>query len=637
MCLLISCISNQGNENRIDDSKMQTIIDSSINNEIPGIAAAIYMDGSVCWRGASGISSDNKEINPGMLFGIASITKTFTSVLTLQLIEEKKLSFDTKISSILGSKENIDDSITIIQLLNHTSGLFDPLQNPKYLDYVMNPAKMRIWSPTEVLDTFLLEPYFNPGKGWIYSNANYILLGLIIEKIENTPFKDVVRHRIFETCDLRSSYLFPDEQIDFSRLAHYWYDINHNGFLDDITDHSSIAVLNSTVWSGGGIICDVTDLAKWGYKIFNSDVLCQNHIRTIINNKESENDYYLGFIRRKINGHIAYGHTGGFTHSGELAYFPEKGISIAVLTNASVIENTEVMEQIAALITGLYDCLQNNGTNDKTDDEIITAAKTGDLKKIRQILRKSPESINVRDKIGHTPLSISAIYSHWDAFRYLIEEGADVSVITNTNSTVLHAICQHDRPDMAALLLNSGGSMCLTVKDVFGGYTPMLRAVQSGNEEIIRFLLDNGADTNEHTNEGWNALHLAAICGHRSLYKVLLEKGISVHAVDNAGKKPMDYDKGRPEALQIDMDLNDYVGNYTWKGAPDGFFVTMYIERETLFLDDYSINELYPIGKDIFYCTKNPWKIEFLRDTNKIVNGVKLYFIRQSVPLYKMN
>ena len=102
----------------------------------------------------------------------------------------------------------VNDSITIDQLLNHTSGLFDPLQNPSYLQTVMDPANHKIWSPSDILETFLTEPYFEPGNGWSYSNANAIILGLIIEKIEGSPFHEVLRQKILEPMNLNNTYCF---------------------------------------------------------------------------------------------------------------------------------------------------------------------------------------------------------------------------------------------------------------------------------------------------------------------------------------------------------------------------------------------------------------------------------------------
>ena len=117
---------------------------------------------------------------------------------------------------------------------------------------------------------------------------------------------------------------------------------------------------------------------------------------------------------------------------------------------------------------------------------------------------------------------------------------------------------------------------------------------------------------------------------------MLKENGVDVDAIDKAGNKPLDYDFERPEPVSIDdIDIQEYTCNFTWEGAPEGFFVTFYLDNGKLILDDYSINELYLIGKDIFYCTKNPWKVRFLRGKKNEIDSVEFTFLRRSVTLKK--
>ncbi len=100
----------------------------------------------------------------------------------------------------------------------------------------------------------------------------------------------------------------------------------------------------------------------------------------------------------------------------------------------------------------------------------------------------------------------------------------------------------------------------------------------------------------------------------------------------------MDYDFQRPELIPGDrINLELYTGNYSWDRVPERFYVTFYLDNGILFLDDYSINELYPIGQDLFYSTKNPWRVRFIRDDKNEVRCVELIFLQQSVTLKKMN
>ena len=270
--------------------------------------------------------------------------------------------------------------------------------------------------------------------------------------------------------------------------------------------------------------------------------------------------------------------------------------------------------------------------------DIHKAVRNGDFKKVQSILSSHPNLLNARESlVGHTPLTLSASYGRWDIFQYLIKLGADVNTITKANTTPLHCACQHDRPDMLELLFAKGGAPCLTVKDVFGEYTPMLRAVQRGNKKTVLFLFEKGASPQETTKEGWNALHLAAKCGHRHLYEMLKQKGVPMSAKDQYGKTPMEYDWVRPEPIPMDPSLYDeYVGFYSWKEAPDGAGVNIFISDGCLMLDDNSLNKIYPIGKDTFYCDHDPWKVSFYRNNMGIVDQIELQFLRRSVVLEKV-
>lgn len=223
-------------------------------------------------------------------------------------------------------------------------------------------------------------------------------------------------------------------------------------------------------------------------------------------------------------------------------------------------------------------------------------------------------------------------------FQVSAGEGCRRKQYSLTQTTPMHTVCFHDKPDMIELLFQYGGAKCLQKKDIFGEYTPMLRAVQCGSKDVISLLFEKGANPEEKTKEGWNALHLASICGHRHLYGLLIDNGVSLDEKDLEGKKPMEYDFKRPEIISVDTSLlGEYKGRYTWEGKPDNPGVDVFIMNGNLILDDYAFNELYPIGRDVFYCTKNPWEIRFIRKENGQVVNLELCFLRQKVILNKLD
>jgi len=281
----------------------------------------------------------------------------------------------------------------------------------------------------------------------------------------------------------------------------------------------------------------------------------------------------------------------------------------------------------------------NQGFSGQTaSPDIHKAVRDGNLETVKSILSSHPNLLNAKEsRVGHTPLTLSAAYGFWDIFQYLLKLGADVNIITKANTTPLHCACQNNRPDMLELLLAKGGASSLKVKDVFGEYTPMLRAVQRGHKEAVIFLFEKGASPQETTKEGWNALHLAAKCGHRQLYEMLQQKGVSLNAKDHDGKTPMEYDRQRPEPIPMDPNLyEDYVGFYSWRSAPNGPGVKIFISNGSLMLDDNSLNKIYPIAEDTFFCDHDPWKVKFSRNNMGLVDKIELHFLRRRVLLDKV-
>ncbi|HUS86790.1 MAG TPA: ankyrin repeat domain-containing protein [Bacteroidales bacterium] len=269
--------------------------------------------------------------------------------------------------------------------------------------------------------------------------------------------------------------------------------------------------------------------------------------------------------------------------------------------------------------------------------EIHDAVKKGNLEKVKSILLKNLSLLNATDNIGYTPLGYSAAYAQWDVLQYLLECGAEVNIITKINDTPVHCSCYYDRPDIVELLLTHGGNECLKVRDIYGGYTPLLRAVQRGCKGVVSLLIEKGASPDEVTNEGWNALHLAAKCGHKHLYELLIGKGVSWSAIDKEGRTPMEYDFCRPAPIKQDPGLlEDYIGRYTLNGDPVEIGIEIYREDNIIILDDNSLNELYPIGEDLFYCDQDPWTIRFYRNNSGAVERIELIFLRRNVLLYKI-
>jgi CubicO group peptidase (beta-lactamase class C family) len=190
-------------------TKLQSALDRvRASSGARGLAAAVITSSGM-WQGTSGFSvpSSDVSIQPQMRFSIASMTKTFTAALIMQLAEEGKLNLDDPISRWVDNYPNITNTITIRQLLTHTSGIYDFTDNPGYLTLITKTPEKQV-TLSEVL-ALVGAPRFPPGRNWEYSSTGFTLLGMVAEAITRQPVHLEFRRRFLEPLQLRGTYLKP--------------------------------------------------------------------------------------------------------------------------------------------------------------------------------------------------------------------------------------------------------------------------------------------------------------------------------------------------------------------------------------------------------------------------------------------
>jgi D-alanyl-D-alanine carboxypeptidase len=272
-------------------------------------------------------------MKPDMLFAIGSITKNVVAALTFKLAEEGILSLDDSLFKWLPRYSKVDSAITIRQLLHHTSGLYMFWDNQKIWDD-LKKYRNQAFTKEEVL-TYLKEPYFRPGKGWHYSNTNYLLLAMIITKATGSSLSAEFRKRLWEPLGIENAYLSMEEQIP-NKLAHVWGDnFENDGSFRDITFLPQISHKTIT-YGSGGLFMTAGDLAFWCHSLFTGKALKQSSMEQMLNfNREG---YGLGvhLISKSItNGVKAHGHGGGnIGTSAYMTYLPDFETSIVAMINA---------------------------------------------------------------------------------------------------------------------------------------------------------------------------------------------------------------------------------------------------------------------------------------------------------------
>jgi D-alanyl-D-alanine carboxypeptidase len=305
-----------------------------------GASAAIWIPGEGLWTGAAGISHGSAAVTADMLFGIASTTKPFTAALILQLAEEGLLTLDDTLDDWLPQFTNIAGSITIRQLLGHTSGIFNITEHPGITDST-GADLSRIWTLEEAVSTFTLEPHCAPGEGWYYSNTNYLLLGMIIEEATGSQLETEYRNRFFGPLGLNRTFLSVRESLE-DPIAHPWEDLYGTGTLEDISAIPWEAYLSLRLTSGG-IFSTPADVVTWSRALFEGTVLQASSLAEMLDFGSTTPGeggpglrYGLGVdeLADFFDGHRAIGHDGNINgYRSLMKFLPDSGIHIAVLMN----------------------------------------------------------------------------------------------------------------------------------------------------------------------------------------------------------------------------------------------------------------------------------------------------------------
>jgi D-alanyl-D-alanine carboxypeptidase len=314
---------------------------------IPGVSTTILFPDGTSWTGVSGLAdvTGRVPVKPSTAFAFASMSKTFTSALIVQLVAEGRLRLnDLAVTLLPRMAKPIDRRITLAMLLDHTSGLNDYFLNPK-IDRPLQADPTRAWTTDQAL-AYVRKPYFPPGKGWHYSNTNYLLLGLIAERVTGQPLAVAIRQRLLDPSGLAATWYQAAER-PRTDLAHGYRLPGTKPTVKpiDLDDGSGIAPFRSVVTAaaGAGSLAGTSDdLARWARHLYSGELLGPEGTAVLLGGFSATAGYRpsipygYGVQAIVINGHPSFGHSGrllGFR--GAVRHFPVDGLTIAVLTNQS--------------------------------------------------------------------------------------------------------------------------------------------------------------------------------------------------------------------------------------------------------------------------------------------------------------
>ena len=324
--ILASCSAEKTLDQKLQD--VDQIFAPYNSSELPGAALMIIQDGKVILQKGYGMADleQGRAVSPATNFRLASVTKQFTAMSILQLIERGDLSLETSLTDIFPEFPDYGRSITIKNLLQHTSGLLD------YESMVPSDQSEQL-KDKDVLQLTMGtdEVYFAVGEKHQYSNTAYAVLTQILEKITAVPFRDYLAANIFKPLAMDHTLAHEKGINEVSNRA-YGYTIEETGVVR--TDQS----LFSAVLGDGGIYSNLEDLYNWDHALYTEKLLSKKYLDMAFTNGTTNDgklmDYGLGWRLEKYKGLEIIYHTGSSIGFRNILYrIPSRNFTAVILTN----------------------------------------------------------------------------------------------------------------------------------------------------------------------------------------------------------------------------------------------------------------------------------------------------------------
>jgi D-alanyl-D-alanine carboxypeptidase len=357
---------NDNNEGHTRANQARNLLAQVTHAGIPGMMLTVHDSENGYWSGAAGYAdlSSHSPMEACQMTRAGSIAKTFTAVTILLLQEQGLLHLDDPISKYLSPTDlreiqNAQES-SVRQLLNHSSGIFNYILSGNFQTASLNDLS-KVWQPEELLQYARgADAYFSPGTDFRYSNTNYILLGMIIEKVTGKPFYQAFQEQIFQPIGLTSTQFAATDPVP-------------NGLVRGYVDfYSKSQLINSTYYSGwdyytadGGLLSNTHDLTVFFVHLLEGKLLTPESLQEMLLwNLPAQQDpenyptaYGLGIFKIDTEYGVAYIHSGdAIGYYASLVYFPEKRITISWAVNGNY-GKLDKITQTKSAMSGIFKAL----------------------------------------------------------------------------------------------------------------------------------------------------------------------------------------------------------------------------------------------------------------------------------------
>ena len=328
------------------------------NNKFMG-SLTIREGENVVFNKAYGFADVEKNIKADRLtrYKIGSISKTFTAVMVMQLIEEKKLTLQTKLNRFYPKIQNAE-KISIYDLLHHRTGIVDYVNQ----DASFHASLDKKHSKEDILKVIgTYKSNFEPGSKYEYSNSNFFILGCIIEKLTKKSYEENLQNRIVKKAELGTfenktemtdkgavtkkvfvpTTYYKEEATNTANKESYSYYFDGTNWVKSLENHNSIP------FASGGITSTTADLTKFIYALFNGKLVNQASLDQM---KEIKEGYGKALIQFPFGERRFYGHGGKIENfSSMLGYYPTEKLSFSLISNGNNFEQNDIIIGILSI------------------------------------------------------------------------------------------------------------------------------------------------------------------------------------------------------------------------------------------------------------------------------------------------
>lgn len=327
--------------------RARPVLEALLERGIPGASLALALPDGAELTLAVGVQERGTEqpLAPADRLLSGSIGKTYVSAAAHLLLHEGRLALDERIAARFGDDapewvERVPNAgrVTLRQLLSHRSGIPEYVYQPGFARDLADPE--RTWRPEDLLAyVHDLEPLFAPGEGWAYADTNYVLVGMVIERVSGRRFYELVRERLLAPHGLVDT--IPTDGRRLPGVVQGHVVLGRSLGVPERTLEAGVFVFNPQFeWCGGGWACTPADLARWAGVLFDGRAFEGEYLPTMLTATPAPAlgrgaRYGLGVILREGAAGRSLGHDGFIPgYLGTMAWYPEQRIAGALLLNS---------------------------------------------------------------------------------------------------------------------------------------------------------------------------------------------------------------------------------------------------------------------------------------------------------------